>query len=152
MVTIQDLLSINRIDRKDIKTKYSIGHYDGVLSGIVEYEDKKYYAKCVHVDEWSGERVFYLVEPSKEQLKLIEENQELFRKYVGSHCHYDDFGRKREEYLGEKNEHTRYLKLYEENIPSNFYNDLNKLPIIGRFEGWTYSEEQEQQDKENQAS
>lgn len=67
-------------------------YYDGPLSGLAEYNEKKYWFDMVQDDHDTlfHIRTFGLYKLSPEELETEEKRHRLFRDMVGHHCDYGD--------------------------------------------------------------
>lgn len=71
---------------------WSLGHYDGPMSGIALYNGRPHYAKC---HQWIGSkkpRYFWLYPLTDEEIRQEQLYQEMFRHYYGPHCDYEEDG------------------------------------------------------------
>jgi hypothetical protein len=81
-------IEFNRLDpirqlegvyREEVKTLYSVGHYDGPASGVAEWKGKRYFCSCPDIQR--DPRIFFLIEISEEQEKRLED---AVKNYVSS--------------------------------------------------------------------
>ena len=72
---------------------WSLGHYDGPMSGIALYNGKPHYAKC-HQSACAKKkpRYFWLYPLTDEEFRRENLYQEMFRHYYGIHCDYEEDG------------------------------------------------------------
>lgn len=125
-----------QIRRKDIKTKLSLGHYDGPASGIIEYNDKLYLAKSM-LNHDHHPRIFLVIDIGSYNIDLLlawsEKRYELF-----GNMKWNDNGTRDDTF---KVDHM--TKEFEEK--AKLFRAHNKMPdcypdygdeVIGWFEGW----------------
>jgi hypothetical protein len=75
---------------------WSLGHYDGPMSGIAMHDGKVYYAKCHQSPHTKKKpRYFWLYPLSDEEVRREHLYQEMFRHYYGIYCDYEEDGRTR---------------------------------------------------------
>ena len=115
------------------------GYWDGFLAGVVEVEGNRYWADCVQEEffpddlgEEAGDRVrrFAVYDLTPEQWECLDENIELFERFVGTNC-----------------SKTKPRMLHPQGMWKNYYDsdtakkmkgmlpELAKNPIVGWFEG-----------------
>lgn len=74
-------------------------YWDGPLSGVCEYKNKKCWFDCVDemsldfLDEYGDEdfdrvRIFVVLELSHKEYKKLAKSHNLFRRYIGTHTDY----------------------------------------------------------------
>lgn len=91
-----------QIPGSELKILWESSRYDGPLTGVMLYEGKKHYfamQKESYVETDSPEyperrRHFVLYALSDEQIHELTERHEEFREHVGTHCDYDETGRR----------------------------------------------------------
>jgi len=97
------------IDIENVKILYENTRYDGPGSGVLIYNDKKYYFKIIHEicfdDEKTEEyflpenkkfdriRIFGIYDLTEDEWKEEEKWHSLFQKYVGEHLDHDEDGK-----------------------------------------------------------
>ena len=74
---------------------WSLGHYDGPMTGIALYDGKPYYARCHQIPHTKKPRYFWLYPLTDEEIRREHLYQEMFRHYYGPHCDYEEDGRTR---------------------------------------------------------
>ena len=104
MITFKDLKEkpelIKNITRLSNRPRYmwSLGRYDGVLSGICVYNDKPHYFECfkdyyLEAASKNKDRMFAVTELTDEQYLEEKSKHETFRDLVGWHSTYDENGK-----------------------------------------------------------
>ena len=64
------------IDREEITTLYSVGHYDGPMTGVAEWKGKRYYCKCDDINQM--DRTFLLIEIGEKEEHELEDAVKLY--------------------------------------------------------------------------
>lgn len=125
------------IDRREIKTQYSLGHQNGPKSGIVEYEGKQYLAWCF--EEIGSTRRFWVIDIGQERInQLIEycnKRIEAFGNYIlwkpeGEHFIH------RHGTLGE-HESRETTDAWNKANPHVDWHPAENDEVIGYFVGWS---------------
>lgn len=80
--------------RLNARFLWTLGHWDGPMTGIATYQDKPYYAKCHQSILANPPRAYWLYPITDEEFSKEEAYQNLFRKYYGYHCDYDKDGKR----------------------------------------------------------
>lgn len=77
----------------EAKFLWSLGHHDGVMSGIALYNGRPHYAKC-HQSPFGKKkpRYFWLYPLTDEEFRRESLYQEMFRHYYGIYCDYEEDG------------------------------------------------------------
>lgn len=72
---------------------WSLGHQDGVMSGIALYNGRPHFAKC-HQSPFAKKkpRYFWLYPLTDEEFRRENLYQEMFRHYYGPYCDYEEDG------------------------------------------------------------
>lgn len=124
------ILSTPKIDAAAIRWLWANDWYDWILSGVCEYQGKKYYGWCFNESE-KRTRLFAVIDlPPEEWAKEIERH-ELFVEKVGDHF---DF---REDGAGRKCTGVKPEKSWEEyydRYPPHQDKDYSQYPVVGWFE------------------
>lgn len=105
----EEILALPEIKREDFRLLWYSNYWDGMLSGMLLYEGKKYWFSCfdeasdhasydVENDiDASGQlgwyRRFKIIELTENQLKEAEYWNDLFCKYVGVYTNYGEDGK-----------------------------------------------------------
>lgn len=76
---------------------WSLGHFDGVMSGIAVYNGDYYYAKCHQSPYTNKSRYFWLYKLTPEETAKEIKYNEKYKKYVGLYCNYDEQGKRRKD-------------------------------------------------------
>lgn len=127
------------VPRSAVKTRFSLGGYDGPLVGLVQYEGRWLLADCVDRD--SHERVFWLVDIGRERIaKLLDYAERRFEAYGGG---YNADGTRDESKpfgtLGDNHGTAEFISA------SSAWQDANPMPksdpmpgdpVIGYFFNW----------------
>jgi hypothetical protein len=74
---------------------WSLGHWDGPMTAIAKYKGDLYYAKCHQSPETRSYRYFWLYLLTSEEAAKENEYQDWFREYIGFHCDYTKYGKRR---------------------------------------------------------
>jgi len=89
-----------KVERGEIRILWADDYYDGPLSGMCLFKERMYYYHCVDdigAHEEQAENSWYrrygLVELTNDEIKEAKARHALFRKYVGTHCDYDESGK-----------------------------------------------------------
>lgn len=77
-----------RIKRKDVKLIFSSTHYDGPCSGMLWYQEQKYWFDIINsFEHWY--RYFAIIKISEEEILKEETIHKLFQDKVGMHTTYN---------------------------------------------------------------
>jgi hypothetical protein len=98
---------------KDVKLIYHSGFWDGPLSGVCEYQDKRYWFKCVHDYQDHSEkildmRIYGVYELTPKEWENEIHWHTLFQKHVGMHTEYDDAGSRSYGKVGPQKDHHKF--------------------------------------------
>jgi hypothetical protein len=116
------------------------------MTAIAKYRGDLHYAKCHQSPETRKDRYFWLYPLTPEEAAKENEYQEWFREYIGLHCDYTKFGKRRRESKNwkewwwdktrpfKKNPHTYSSKTKELKIDREKY---TKREAIGFFTHYT---------------
>lgn len=72
----------------DVTVLWSLGHYDGICTGIARHDGKPYYFKFNGSIMDCRERRYFLHPLTEDEFLLEDRRQEIFRTAVGWHCDY----------------------------------------------------------------
>jgi len=89
-----DLSGVEEIVVDDIRLLWHSNFWDGILSGMLNYNEKKYWFECIDQTVYGGKRQFAVIDLTQEQLMVEEKWHQLFRDNVGTHCDYDENGQR----------------------------------------------------------
>jgi hypothetical protein len=78
-----------QVDLNAIRLLWHSDYWDGALTGLLLYEERKYWFEN-YDDVESTRRRYLIIEISDEHLKEAEYWHELFREKVGTHTDYDE--------------------------------------------------------------
>ena|SRR5215471_6150250 len=74
---------------------WHVNFWDGPLCGICLHEGRKYWFKLdKELDDRDRSRSFNVYYLTDEQINLEDSSHELWCKYVGTHCDYDENGKR----------------------------------------------------------
>lgn len=83
-----------------IKWHWMMDWYDGPLAGLVYYQDKLHYAKCIELEDFefvgdkikhmNRDRLFELRSLTPRESDLLEARHNLFQTFVGRHWDFED--------------------------------------------------------------
>lgn len=86
-------MKLQKVSIDDIKLLWHNNYYDGMLSGYCILDGKFMYFDLMEQNESDDRgwyRRFYLIDvPEDEEIEVIRRH-ELFEKYVGTHCNYEE--------------------------------------------------------------
>jgi hypothetical protein len=68
---LDPFLKIENVDRTEVKTLYSVSHYDGPMTGVAEWRGKRYYCRCPSWD--MAPRKYLLIEIDPDKEKILED-------------------------------------------------------------------------------
>lgn len=122
------------------KKQYFNVIHEHINSYMEEWNDWEKYCQENDVEiyeEDDGDRIYYytprvfeVYETPNEVMNIIEENHELFRRYVGKHTDYDENGH-RGDNLKPYSEHDKFYKSEKKQAKM----DLENWEILGKFMG-----------------
>lgn len=133
-------IPVDEIDREEISTIYSFGHYDGPASGLILWDDQYWF---VDKFEYLGDRCFWIITLTPEQQKYALEYGKTWAHYFHSGMSWTPDGNRVPErdgiysfrepgYLGVTEEGRKeFKKLY----PKRPTPDAD-AKIVGYFVGW----------------
>lgn len=104
---------------KDVKLRYINGYYDGMLSGVLEWEGKRYYFDIVdennsdNINDADWYRKFGLYEMTPEEWATEDHTHAEFVKYVGSHYVINEDGKRDHSGLKPQSE---WRKFYDQEL------------------------------------
>ena len=104
------------VPEKDVKILWESNRWDGPLNGMCLYKDKKMWFECAGEDD-DRYRRYILIELTPDELAEEEKWHNLFREKVGTHCDYNESGR--------RNDPETHLK--RGNTWREFYDEYNKV-------------------------
>jgi hypothetical protein len=82
--------SVPKIEDSDFKVLWMDDYYDGMLVGMLEYENRKFrYEIISDFTENIRPRVFAIIELTQKQIDEELYWNNLFKKYVGNHNNFD---------------------------------------------------------------
>lgn len=122
------------------KLLWGSGYYDGVLSGVCEKWQKRYWFEliteeylktkydCEGHEDHTSIRVFAVVDLTSEQWKIEDEQHADFRKYVGTHTDYNDGKRDHSQICDQKHWKKYYDKWNKIEVPTKKDN-----PVVAWF-------------------
>jgi hypothetical protein len=140
---LEDIFYNQEIYRSRVKTLWSLGHYDGPRSGLIEYNNKIYLAinESGLFEEINNKRIFFIIELKQERIGALLEWCKARREVAGNHCQWSHHGEHLPPEQGSLGSHSSAhfrLKFPEWNgenpMPSYLPNDNDK--VIGWFWGW----------------
>lgn len=73
---------------ENVKFLWSLGHFDGMMTGIAEYQGQKCFAKCHQSPFTRKDRYFWLYPLTYLEFEAETQYQDWFRKYIGFHCDF----------------------------------------------------------------
>jgi hypothetical protein len=117
-----------QLEMKDIRLLWHSGYWDGALTGLLLYDERKYWFEN-YDDPESNRRRYLIIEISDEQLREAEYWHELFREKVGAHSDYDDSWHRSGSVKPEAT-HKEFYEPFQKRIPA----DYSENTIIGWFE------------------
>tara|TARA_R110000824_G_scaffold129955_2_gene291563 strand:- start:2388 stop:2834 length:447 start_codon:yes stop_codon:yes gene_type:complete len=122
--------------RADVKTKWSLGSYDGPAAGIVEYNNKLYLAMSP-LDHEHSPRIFLIIDIGEDRIKSLLEYME--KRYLTfGNCKYNDDGtRDKSKDRDHMTKEFREIatKFHKETKMPDYYPDDND-EIVGWFRNW----------------
>jgi len=123
------------IAREQIETLWSLGHYDGPMTGLVKYKDKTCLATCpFHLNH--RPRIFLMVEISEEKRKSLISWLEKRYKVAGNMKYNPDGTRDNLEISHMTRAFQRAIDLFRKDNPFPSWGPEDDADIVGWFRGW----------------
>jgi len=140
-------IPVEPVDRDEIETLYSLGHYDGVGTGLIRWEGRIWWADRFEIRD----RRYWIIEITPEHaerlLKRSREWESLFSSamswtpdglrvpdFEGPYCTNLPFKG------GSEEEYQRRRKFYQEwNRENSLESPPKDAKVVGYFEGWRKS-------------
>jgi hypothetical protein len=97
----------------DAKMLWSLGHYDGPMTGIAEHDGKIYYAHCHQCPDTWAPRYFWLYLLTKEEEAAERQAHEWFQKYYGFHTDFENGVKRRRKPLTTKEKIWDVLRIFK---------------------------------------
>ncbi len=129
-VDAEKILATPKIDIAAIRWLWANNWYDGILSGVCEYQDKRYYGQCFGEDDERNRR-FALIDLPETEWKEETERHEFFVEKVGDHNDFREDGEGRKG-AGIKPESS--WKEFYDRYPPYQERDYFRFPVVGWFE------------------
>ena len=139
-----EYLKYPKIDKSEIQLLWHCNYWDGPITGLLKYQDKKYWFEMCknyqhylglfneeieEIEEFEYFRCYTIHELTSEELIEEEKRHELFRTHVGTHTDYNENGTQ----TGSVNSDANIQEFNDKykNIKPQIY---NKNTVIGWFE------------------
>lgn len=118
--------SIPKILESDFKVLWMDDYYDGMLVGMLEYQNRKFRFEIINdITDNISPRIFAVIELTQMQIDDEIYWNDMFKKYVGNHNNFDD-----EEELKQHPQAMHYL----------FYDQYKQRPVpnydLNIVKGW----------------
>lgn len=124
-----------QIDREDIKTLWSLDHYDGPMSGLVGVEDEIYLAECP-LDPYLHPRVYLLIETPDEKINELIAWLEIRYKIAGNMKYHPDGTRDSLDIPHMTKEFQKKMDKFNKEHPMPKYYPKEDDEIVGWFQYW----------------
>jgi hypothetical protein len=121
-----------RVDASEVRLLWDVSYWDGPLDGVCLFRGERCWFECIDepADEERVSRRFLIRRLTTEQLAVEEKQHELFREKVGTHCDYDENGRR----AGEVKPHSTWHEFYDVYPPETSRSDYSRNEVLGQFE------------------
>lgn len=127
------ILATPKIDAACIRWLWANDWYDYILSGVCEYQGKRYYGQYFDEDGKRNRR-FALIDLPEEKWKEENERHQFFVEKVGSHFDFtEDENNHRVGHSGLKPAHSHHE--FYDRYPPRQERDYFQFPVVGWFEG-----------------
>lgn len=134
-----------RVDRKEIETIWSLGHYDGPAVGIVRWkkDGRLYLADCQNLhNRYENKRRFWMIDIGDESIAKLVAWSEERAKHYGNACAWTAHGQRNPAVTIRGDFDNLKSEAWQRNNPQPRV-DWYELPVVGYFDGWRYTPEGE---------
>jgi hypothetical protein len=114
--------SVPKIGQGEFEILWMDDYYDGMLSGMLEYEHTKARFEIINdFNDGNQQRIFAIIQLNQRQINEEFFWNDLFRKYVGNH---NDFRFEESTYESPKTHHLFYDQYKQRQVPDYRFNPV----------------------------